>query len=88
MREGGREDRGKEERKEKRRKEGTFAELNEKKKKKKKQLTLAIDLRLSPVQLRGESKRLAECSGFWKGSTLVRRRGDKLANAMPSSLAV
>lgn len=34
MREGGREDRGKEERKEKRRKEGTFAELNEKKKKK------------------------------------------------------
>lgn len=87
MREGGREDRGKEERKEKRRKEGTFAELNEKKKKKTR-AELAIDLRLSPVQLRGESKRLAECSGFWKGSTLVRRRGDKLANAMPSSLAV
>lgn len=87
MREGGREDRGKEERKEKRRKEGTFAELNEKKKKKTR-AELAIDLRLSPVQLRGESKRLAECSGFWKGSTLVRRRGDKMANAIPSSLAV
>lgn len=84
MREGGREDRGKEERKEKGRKEGAFAELNEKKK----NTELAIDLKLSSVQLRGESKRLAECSGFWKGSTLVRRRGDKMANAIPSSLAV
>lgn len=69
----------------KRKEEGGFCRI---KWKKKTHTELAIDLRLSSVQLRGESKRLAECSGFWKGSTLVRRRGDKMANAIPSSLAV
>lgn len=43
---------------------------------------LTRDLRLSAIQLKGESKCLTECSGFWKGN-LIWSGKEKTANTNP-----
>lgn len=75
---------GRKRRREKRRKEERKETLQNEMKKKKPYAKFTRDLKLSAIQLKGESKCLAECSSFWKGN-MIRRRGEEMANIVPSS---